>query len=410
MPTLEEWEAALETIRYVRVDSTDILANRINQIPNSPSFEGVSKLATSLSEFSHPRQIAITSSELLLHLGRITTPRIENLVDLSSTWAKIRYVWAFYPDPNPSELMLSEEALNIDFHQKGLMSDEFGVGMAALISERYFGGTNPVDVDVAFRSQMIPGLDYQYSTSPDYLFTRQGGGYLVVECKGTRSGRGASYRQLKRGTEQLPSLVFPSGTQTLSVVIGTCLSESGTDVFIIDPPNKGDSKKEQRKYVVRDERAFTAILDRMHISNLYLFSGATSLAAEVIPDEKTKERLRRLLQRDHPPEQIRVSEMEEEYLGISQEVRLVGDANTLSIFQGVSSNVFRALPHQDISLITEESQRHYQKAISLSQHARFDNQRQDQPGPIFIQRINNSLRANVFGKDGTFLRIEVTRE
>ncbi len=407
MPSLDEWQVALEITRYVLVDSTGALAHTINQKPNSASFTEVSKTATSLPEFSPPRQIAITASELLLFMGRISTPRIENLVDLCSTWARIRYIWAFFPYPNPSELRLSEEALNIDFHQKGLMSDEIGVGMAALISERCFGGTNPVDVDVAVRSQMIPGLDYQYSTSPDYLFDRKGGRYLVVECKGTRSGRAVSYKQLKRGTEQLPSLVFPSIEQPLSLVIGTSLSDSGTEVFIIDPPNNGGSKKEKRKYFIKDEEKFKNDLKLTQISNLYLFSGATSLAAEVVPSSITKEKLQKLSQRDHPPEKERLPEMEEEYLGISQQVRLFGDVNRMSIFQGLSSNVYEALSKQDMRLIMQEADKHYQKAISLSHQVRFDDQRQIQPGPIFIERAENKLRTNVFSKDGTFLRIEV---
>lgn len=410
MPTVEEWDAALVTTRYVSVDSTQTLASKVNQKSNSATFTGASKLATSLPEFSPPRQIAITTSELLLILGRIMSPRIENLVDLYSTWAKIRYVWAFNPDPNPSELRLSDEALNIDFHQKGLMSDEIGTGMAALISERFFGGSNPIDVDVAFRSQTIQGLTYQYSTSPDYIFERAGGGYLVVECKGTRSGKGSSYKQLKRGTEQLPSLVFPSGVQPLALVIGTSMSDSGTDVFVIDPPDKRDSKEDQRIYSVENETEFKANLDLMLISNLYLFSGATGLAAEVIPDRKIKEGLQRLIQRDHPPEQIRISEMQEEYLGVSRELRLIGDVNSVSIFQGLSANVYHALSQQNIALITEESKRHYRKAVSLSQQGQMDDLGQDLPGPILTQRANNSFSANVFGKDGTFLRIEVRRD
>ena len=116
MPTLNEWEQALTVLRSITIDSTDGLARAVNRKPQSRSFTGIPKQATSMPEFSPPRQVQITTSDLLLSIGYITTPRIDNLVDLCSTWAKLRYIWAFDPEPFPSNLRLSEEAQRIDFH------------------------------------------------------------------------------------------------------------------------------------------------------------------------------------------------------------------------------------------------------------------------------------------------------
>ena len=88
----------------------------------------------------------------LLHaIGRITTPPVPNLVDLSSTWAIIRYLWAFEipgVSTNPL-LLLSSIARQIDFHQKALLSDEIGMGMAYYIMTNFFKTTEVIDVSIA---------------------------------------------------------------------------------------------------------------------------------------------------------------------------------------------------------------------------------------------------------------------
>lgn len=294
MPTLDEWQNALSVQRLVTVDSTNNLAQRVNQKQGSSSFSGIPKNAQGLPNFSRPRRIYITPAEILQMLGWITTPRIDNLADLSSTWARLRYIWAFAPDANPTNLRLSNEALEIDFHQKGLLSDEIGVGMASLIVERYFNGRNPVDTDIALRNHIIPDLINQYRTSPDYIFENPGGGYLILECKGTQSGTENAMRQLKRGTEQLPSLVFQSGIQTINLVIGTCLSDQETNVYIIDPPGKNSSNKDRPKFNIHDEAKFHVDLNKTQLSQLYLYAGVTTRALETNPDDKTKVRLQKL--------------------------------------------------------------------------------------------------------------------
>ena len=409
MPTFEDWENALREPRYVYIDSTDNLASIINSKPNSLSFSGLPKVARGVSEFSPPRPIAITVGELLLYLGRITTPRIGNLADLCSTWAKLRYIWAFRPDRGSSRLRLSNEALEIDFHQKGLMSDEIGIGMAALITERYFGGKNPIDVDIALRGHVIPMLHCRYSTTPDYLFEYGENEYIVVECKGTRSGVQMSHKQLKRATEQLPSIVFSSEYQPLSLAIGTNMSSDGTDVFIIDPPEKGDIKNEKKQYFIEDEKKFKEDLQLIRISNLYLFAGDTTHAAAVTPSRKMKNRLKNLTQRENPPERIRIQAMGEEYYGILQEFRINGEVNKISIFNGLSSKVYESLATRNIKAIEDVAKEHYEKSKLIRNDSPLNNLHEDSPGPIFIEKNNYKFRTNIFGRDGTIFRIEVSR-
>jgi hypothetical protein len=394
----------------ITVDSTDTLADRVNDRPQSHTFRGVPKEASGLSEFSPPKTIQITVMDLLLSIGRITTPRIDNLVDLCSTWASIRYIWAFSPDANPSRLRLSEEALLIDFHQKSLLSDEVGVGMAGLIIENFFNGKNPIDVDVAIRSQYIVGLGTRFRTSPDYLFERSDGTYIIVECKGTRSGFSNTLSQLKRGTEQVPSLVFPGGGTNLELVIGTNMSASSTDLYVIDPPNNKWSGKDNRKHYIEDKEQFTKDVDDIQFSNLYLYTGVTGRAAELMPRTEKKERLLKLDQQFEPPYRDRIPEMQEDYVGISRDVPIVGDISRIRVFQGIPASMYHHLENREKLALDREATNHFEKARQLSQERRNSmHQSYEDISTIYFDQSQNILAVSAFGRDGNMMRLIINK-
>ena len=410
MPTLSEWEQALTVLRRVTIDSTDDLARAVNRKPQSRSFMGIPKQAASMPEFSPPRQVQITTADLLLSIGYITTPRIDNLVDLCSTWAKLRYIWAFDPEPLPSNLRLSEEAQRIDFHQKSLLSDEVGVGMAALLIERFFNGTNPIDVDIAIRDQNIDGLENQYRTSPDYLFERGNGSYIVVECKGTRSGRNNALAQLKRGTEQVPSLVFPEGDVPLQLVIGTSMSDTSTRVNIIDPPNDESSKKDKRTHKIEDKEQFEIEVRDIQRSNLFLYAGVTGRATETMPRREKKERLSKLEQRFEPPSRQRIPELEDEYVGITRNVSIIGEASQIEIFQGIPENIYHLLDLDQYQITDNLGANFFHRAQNISQqNIRNEFQLIDNASGSFFDRTINNLVVNVFGRDAVMLRLAISK-
>ena len=147
-----------------------------------------------VAQFAPSLTVKLAPIHLLHRLGVLTTPVVPNLTDISSTWAYIRYLWAFeLPDGTPNDpLRLSDAALGLDFHQKGLMSDQIGVGMAALIMELYFNAPDGTDVSVAVNEHVLPAALAE-AASPDYLFwNAERTAYCVVECKGTRCARNVS--------------------------------------------------------------------------------------------------------------------------------------------------------------------------------------------------------------------------
>ncbi|MGA7314343.1 MAG: hypothetical protein WBX22_10255 [Silvibacterium sp.] len=138
----------------------------------------------------------------------------------------------------------------MDFHQKTLLSDEFGIGFAGLILEEEFDAAQFADVSIALGDpQIYQDIRQRGGTQPDYLMwgADPNSPYYVVECKGSQTSRSTSFDQMRRGLEQVPSIVFGAGPrQVMTLVIATCMEEKRTTVFIVDPPpderyhNKGD--------------------------------------------------------------------------------------------------------------------------------------------------------------------------
>src|SRR5437764_371850 len=132
MPTLQEWQQALTVPRQVRIESSPRLIAEVQQqqVRKDADRQGrglsLPSRKTALSAvpvFAPQRDIPLIPAYLLHRLGVVTTPAVENLADICSTWAYLRYLWAFeipYPGTLNPALRLSDAAKNIDFHQKGL--------------------------------------------------------------------------------------------------------------------------------------------------------------------------------------------------------------------------------------------------------------------------------------------------
>ena len=185
MPTLSEWQTALTTPRNITIESSAALLASVHarqarhnarlQARGRPLALAKGPLAV-VERFDPHTTVPLAPVSLLHRLGVITTPVVPNLTDISSTWAHIRYLWAFHlPDGTPNDLLrLSSAALGIDFHQKALMSDQIGVGMAAVVMELYFNAADAVDVAVAVDEQVLP-VELAGAASPDYLFSNADG-------------------------------------------------------------------------------------------------------------------------------------------------------------------------------------------------------------------------------------------
>lgn len=246
---LQRLRRVLEANYRVTVESSDQLLAKVNRqvqkrrqslhakgAPLPPT-----KNPTVLGALRGRRSWDIRAIDLLHKIGFVTTPAWVNMARLSASWATRRYFWAIgEPVGQQPNLRLSDDARRMDFHQKTLLSDEFGVGMAGLLMEEFFGAGSFVDISIALNDPAAyQDIEQEGDAQPDYLMWGDDANspYYVVECKGTQSSRSESHNQLRRGLEQVPSVVVGTGPrQVVTVVVATCLLDNSTEVLVLDPP------------------------------------------------------------------------------------------------------------------------------------------------------------------------------
>lgn len=414
MPTLEEWEHALTIPRRVRVDSSQELIDAVQRLHDikDRKLQGKGKpipdRKTNLVElpmFSPPRHVDIIPAYLLLRLGVVTTPPIPNLADICSTWARIRYLWAFQipADNRTTPLRLSEEARRIDFHQKALLSDEIGVGMSAVLLGTYFDAPRALDVSLAMQDPNWR-IRQQSDSSPDYLFfdSTQTNLY-VIECKGTQSTRSNSLKQLRRGTEQIASLKFGNRPDPPSMVIATCLSRSGTQVLIVDPPGDDSSQWEDEKPKRVNKREWEIPDPVRFARTTRLISDAKTLAFAG-QEEQSIAKLAQTYVRTPPRiRQVRREiETTENELGVFRGVRqpvAIQDRSRVEVFQGIDEQINEELLRDDPER-TEETRGAFHRRT-----ARFNAGQTNQP--IAVQHLPGTLIVSTAGPDGTVLEFRI---
>jgi hypothetical protein len=192
------------------------------------------------------------------------------MAQLSASWATRRYFWAVADPgqgvPAVSDFRLSSDARAMDFHQKTLLSDEFGIGMAGLLVESFFETDAFSDVSVALGDPVaFQDIAQEGEAQPDYLMWAEAGNtpYYLVECKGCQTNRNTSYDQLRRGLEQVRTIQLgPGPRQLLTLVIATCLLGDRTEILVLDPPPGGDDKSKREKSKAKSREREFRVEDR----------------------------------------------------------------------------------------------------------------------------------------------------
>ena len=254
------------------------------------------------------------------------------------------------PDGRPNDrLRLSGAALDIDIHQKGLMSDQIGVGMAALILEQYFNAPYAADVSVVAKERILP-VELAGAASPDYLFSNAAGSqFYVVECKGTRCSRYVAVDQLRRGTEQVPSLRFKDGRRPpTALVVATRLTGRQTEVFVVDPPQDEDEPGDlivpaAEDWAIRDPQEFKRVVEITSQLKTLGYAGADEIGQEIA----TRELLRLgVASQTTPRETVPRDNDFGDFLGIEQTLPFP-DRVRVRVFQGIARDVLNAVKERD---------------------------------------------------------------
>ena len=357
MPTPLDWANALTTPRLVTIDSSqELLASiRTKQERHNARLLAAGHSSSSpkgplavVPQFDPLLRVALTPAFLLHRLGVITTPVIPNLTDISAVWAYIRYLWAFaLPTGTQNDVLrLSDAALGIDFHQKALMSDQIGTGMAAVLMERYFDAPSVADVAVVVDDRVLP-VELSGVASPDYLFWNAARtAYYVVECKGTRCSKNTALHQLRRGTEQVPSLRFTDGREPpMALVIGTRLTAAGTEVRVLDPPpdeqapermaRQGSKEGSSRERRISDPGRFQRDIERASALKALRYAGADHIARPIAV--KKWPRVADVWPTARKPEIVRANGFGD-FFGV-QQTQQFRDGLRVEVFQGIRNDV-----------------------------------------------------------------------
>jgi hypothetical protein len=246
----------------------------------------------------------------------------------------------------------------MDFHQKTLLSDEFGVGMAGLLMEHFFEAGAFVDVSIALNDPAAyQGIEREGDAQPDYLMwgDEADSPYYIVECKGTQSSRSESHNQLRRGLEQVPSVVLGAGPrQVVTVVVATCLLNNSTEVFILDPPPDGPDDDQpgeeaservsertgKRRWRIRNPEAFHERTVVAEESNLLKWAGQYQTAA--VRDRRLERIQRELTAMPNAPLETKRTNVGN-FRGIEQPLFPALGARKLRIFTGVEEDLLESL-------------------------------------------------------------------
>lgn len=199
----------------------------------------------------HPRTYESDMAEVLLLIGRLTTPVLASGASLAEFWAYARYIFAWR---NEDQLTLTPEFSELDAHQKTILSDDIGMGLPihwisrrmnliGICDGRYFierylatyGGTY-----TGKAAKRGPGK------APDFICVSRNGNFHVVECKGTQTS--TAYRDdqlglptnkgLRGGRAQKRTVTFPTHVAGERLACGTFISSDlneRSSLKIIDP-------------------------------------------------------------------------------------------------------------------------------------------------------------------------------
>jgi hypothetical protein len=210
------------------------------------------------SRAPHVHQINLASAFLML--GTLTMPDLLSPASPARLWAWLRYFLA--PAPTP-DLRITMDFAGLDPHQKGILSDDFGVALTTQwMYDRLGGFANIIDgrrFMVQFAHLMPPKTKPKTAKvgpgkAPDFVIQDLRGKWHVLECKGTQSGPAARDTFLRNAFAQKNTIQIVGALRGERLAAGVALSNEQekrpSDMRVIDPESDplitlGDDEAEE---------------------------------------------------------------------------------------------------------------------------------------------------------------------
>ncbi|HFF6181835.1 hypothetical protein NDK23_18890 [Stenotrophomonas maltophilia] len=237
---------------------------------------------------AQPKQIVDIGQSLLL-LGALTSPNGLSAGSPERYWACVRY---FSACAATDDLRISLPFTNLDPHQRGILSDDFGVALSVnWLVEQLGGAKNIVDgrqfiVNMGVRKSKKKIPKVGPGKCPDFVIEDKNGLMHVLECKGTQSGRSYLDRAMATGKEQKKGIRIEGGLRGESLVIGVLLSDersrSSSRIVVVDPEPPALTVVNARNKGRAQE-----VMKRLSFAKAINLSGFSRLAFEVAwPDSQ----------------------------------------------------------------------------------------------------------------------------
>ncbi len=228
---------------------------------------------------------------MLLRIGELTTPILNVQSGVARLWPLLRYLHAVADTPG---FRLVKEWKDVDAHQKGVASDDLGVGLGMEVLYEAFGYTGCVDGRAFLHRAAQLGLLAADNKAPpkvgsmkmaDYAAIDAAGKVHLVECKGTQDSAYSLHKAMSEGQEQKRSVVCSSrGAEKRLIgqrlVVGAQIrlqnTRSDTRVIITDPaPENAPAVVEHRVA----SAAFVEPVFRMEVARALGAAGAVRTSA-----------------------------------------------------------------------------------------------------------------------------------
>lgn len=187
----------------------------------------------------------VNLASAFLMLGTLTMPDLLSPASPARFWAWLRYFESIKPS---SDLRISMDFAGLDPHQKGILSDDFGV---ALSTQWFFdrtGGFSDIVDGRRFMLQFAHLLPPKTKAAtakvgptkaPDYVIKDRSGKWHVVECKGTQSGRAHRDKFLKDALAQKRIIQINGRLRGERLAMGLAISNekspTASELRVVDP-------------------------------------------------------------------------------------------------------------------------------------------------------------------------------
>lgn len=194
---------------------------------------------------------SINIANVFLHIAYRSCPPLSYGFSLGDMWAWLRYASAL---DISSDLKLRSEWMDIDPHQKTILSDDFGVGFSSYILSSVFDflAVCPVNYFVDYVPSGFAKLRGSKSKkrgpkkSPDFIAVDDRFRIYIFECKGTQKTRDSLLEQFEKGKKQKRSLIInPRRLVQERLVTGAYIPQFNSKeraYFLVNDPEVSDGR------------------------------------------------------------------------------------------------------------------------------------------------------------------------